>query len=158
VLGEEPGWRGYALPRLQRSFGPVIGTLVLALIWTGWHLPLFLVSGWTSSPILIYALMLCGLSLIMTFSFNLAGFSIVAAIAAHAAFNTVSKFLGGLLKGAEIRVQISFEMLMALCGLAIAAVLLAVTKGRLAYCEKVEGEEFAREKLHGLYDTQTRSD
>jgi uncharacterized protein len=132
-LGEEPGWRGYALPRLEMRLGPFLGTLVLALIWTGWHLPLFLVSGWSSSPIWTYAMILCGVSFIMTFSFNLAGSSIFAAIAAHAAFNTVSKFLNGLLKGAEIHIQMPFETLMAFCGLAVAALLLVTTRGRLAY-------------------------
>lgn len=41
-LGEEPGWRGFALPRLQQRFGPLVGTFVLAIFWALWHLPLFL--------------------------------------------------------------------------------------------------------------------
>lgn len=40
-LGEEGGWRGFLLPRLQRRFGAVAGTLVLAAVWIGWHTPLF---------------------------------------------------------------------------------------------------------------------
>jgi membrane protease YdiL (CAAX protease family) len=44
-LGEEPGWRGYALPILQRRFGPVTGALVLGLVWAVWHLPLRLIPG-----------------------------------------------------------------------------------------------------------------
>jgi membrane protease YdiL (CAAX protease family) len=39
--GEETGWRGFALARLQARFGPVRGTLLLALIWAGWHTPAF---------------------------------------------------------------------------------------------------------------------
>lgn len=39
--GEETGWRGYALAPLQARFGPVKGTLVLALIWAAWHTPAF---------------------------------------------------------------------------------------------------------------------
>ncbi|MDP2480955.1 MAG: CPBP family intramembrane metalloprotease [Candidatus Palauibacterales bacterium] len=39
--GEETGWRGFALGRLQDRFGAVRGTLVLATIWAGWHAPLF---------------------------------------------------------------------------------------------------------------------
>jgi len=39
--GEELGWRGFALERLQRRFGPLGGTLLLALFWAGWHLPAF---------------------------------------------------------------------------------------------------------------------
>jgi membrane protease YdiL (CAAX protease family) len=39
-LGEEPGWRGFALPRLQGRFAPVAATLVLGGLWALWHLPL----------------------------------------------------------------------------------------------------------------------
>ena len=39
--GEELGWRGFALERLQRHFGPLGGALVLAALWAGWHLPAF---------------------------------------------------------------------------------------------------------------------
>src|SRR3712207_9448391 len=38
-LGEEPGWRGFALPRLQERHGPLLGTAVLAALWAAWHLP-----------------------------------------------------------------------------------------------------------------------
>jgi membrane protease YdiL (CAAX protease family) len=38
-LGEEPGWRGFALPRLRAAWHPVAASVVLGLIWAGWHLP-----------------------------------------------------------------------------------------------------------------------
>lgn len=40
--GEEPGWRGFALPRLRERFGPLPATLVLWPVWLCWHLPFFL--------------------------------------------------------------------------------------------------------------------
>jgi membrane protease YdiL (CAAX protease family) len=47
VLGgpllEEGGWRGFALPRLERLHGPLVGTLILGVLWALWHLPEFLV-------------------------------------------------------------------------------------------------------------------
>ena len=45
ALGEETGWRGYALPQLQRRFSPLTSSLILAVVWFGWHLPQFWVIG-----------------------------------------------------------------------------------------------------------------
>jgi len=39
--GEEAGWRGYLLPRLQARYGAIGGVLVQAAIWIVWHIPLF---------------------------------------------------------------------------------------------------------------------
>lgn len=40
ACGEEPGWRGFALPRLQARYSPLIANLILAFFWAFWHLPL----------------------------------------------------------------------------------------------------------------------
>lgn len=41
-IGEEPGWRGFALPLLRGRFGPLLATLALWPVWACWHLPSFL--------------------------------------------------------------------------------------------------------------------
>ena len=40
-FGEEPGWRGFALPRLQKGRSPLKATLILTLVWWLWHLPTY---------------------------------------------------------------------------------------------------------------------
>jgi hypothetical protein len=44
-LGEEPGWRGFALPRLLQFMGPLPAALTLGVVWGVWHLPAFLAQG-----------------------------------------------------------------------------------------------------------------
>jgi uncharacterized protein len=44
-LGEEPGWRGFVLPRLQSGRSPLHATLILGLLVAAWHLPLVFLPG-----------------------------------------------------------------------------------------------------------------
>jgi len=47
--GEEPGWRGFALPRLLMRFSPVTAAVILGVAWSVWHLPAFFASGTAQS-------------------------------------------------------------------------------------------------------------
>lgn len=87
VLGpvEEFGWRGVALPLLQRHFSPIWAALILGLIWGVWHLPAFFLSGtpqsaWGIMPFLIGSICL---SVIMTPLFNASNGSILLAALYH---------------------------------------------------------------------------
>ncbi|HRZ89881.1 MAG TPA: CPBP family glutamic-type intramembrane protease, partial [Spirochaetia bacterium] len=55
-LGEELGWRGYALPRLRRTRSTTASGLLLGLVWGFWHLPLWLMSGFSGPDLLRYVL------------------------------------------------------------------------------------------------------
>lgn len=44
-LPEELGWRGYALDSLQERYGALVSSLILGILWTAWHTPLFFVQG-----------------------------------------------------------------------------------------------------------------
>lgn len=90
-LGEELGWRGYALPRLLARTSPLKAGLILGLIWTVWHIPAFLFSGIVGSPLSNlpwYALGTVGLSLLMTALFvRTRGSVLVAGILPHFVIN-----------------------------------------------------------------------
>ena len=45
VVGEELGWRGFALPNLLPNRSALAATLILGVLWSAWHLPTFLVPG-----------------------------------------------------------------------------------------------------------------
>jgi len=142
-LFEEPGWRGFALPRLEARFGPLQASILLALLWAAWHLPLFLYPGWITAPPWIYLLIMIGATFLLTYGTNLARFGVITPIAMHAAFNTASRFLTGLFVGTTgPRIRMPFELVLALCGLATAGVLILVTRGALGYVGDESSPDF----------------
>ncbi len=91
VLGpvEELGWRGLALPLLQRRLAPFWSGLLLGIIWGVWHLPAFFLSGtpqsaWGFTPFLIGAV---AVSTILTALFNASGGSILLVALFHFQLN-----------------------------------------------------------------------
>jgi uncharacterized protein len=86
---EEFGWRGVALPLLQRRFAPLWASLILGAIWGLWHVPAFLLSGtpqsaWSFGPFFIGVL---AISVILTPIFNAARGSILIAALFHFQMN-----------------------------------------------------------------------
>jgi len=91
VLGEEIGWRGFALPTLQARFGPLGASIAVGIIWAAWHFPLFFMSGMPQyqSPFAAYVIYTIALSTILTFlALHTAG-SVVIATLFHGAVNTL---------------------------------------------------------------------
>jgi membrane protease YdiL (CAAX protease family) len=88
-VGEEAGWRGYALPRLLTRMGPAAASLLLGLLWAAWHLPLFWTPGAPlegSSPWLLL-LALPAVSVVYTWLFRHTGGSALVAVVFHAVSN-----------------------------------------------------------------------
>lgn len=86
---EEFGWRGLALPLLQRKFAPIFAGLFLGVIWGLWHLPAFLLSGtpqsaWSFIPFFVGSI---SVSVIMTALFNKSHGSILLSVIFHFQLN-----------------------------------------------------------------------
>lgn len=98
-IGEEIGWRGFALPRLQHDRNAAWATLVLGLIWALWHLPPFFYldtyqqMGLWMYPFLAFTIV-CA-NVIYTWIYNGSGGSVLLAIIFHASFNFFSASAAG---------------------------------------------------------------
>jgi len=84
-MGEEFGWRGLALPLLQRRFTPFWASIILGVVWAVWHAPAFVMSGtpqsaWSFGP---FFLGLIAITVILTPLFNASRGSLLIAILYH---------------------------------------------------------------------------
>jgi membrane protease YdiL (CAAX protease family) len=89
ALGEEIGWRGYALPRLQTRMSALSASLILAPIWALWHLPLWFQGGPIQTPTVYAAFVVSAfaLSVILTWVYNSTGGSLLMVVLLHATVN-----------------------------------------------------------------------
>jgi uncharacterized protein len=91
-LGEEPGWRGFALPGLQGSgYSPLVSTLILGALVTGWHVPLLFLEEGLLQPSIIVGFLLGTMAVTFwyTWLFNHTGGSVLMTIISHAAQGTI---------------------------------------------------------------------
>jgi len=101
-LNEEPGWRGFALPRMQRSLSPLAATLILGTAWGVWHFPMHLngfypSAGLSSLPTELALRVLSTLlvAFLYTWFFNKTKGNVLVCTLLHASFNTASAFISG---------------------------------------------------------------
>jgi membrane protease YdiL (CAAX protease family) len=139
-LGEEPGWRGFALPRLQARYGALQGTLLLGVLWVFWHLPDFLTTAQRGGPgsnfmtlltvnFPIFFLMVMALAVIFTWVFNHTDSSIFAVLLLHTSINAF-----GMVQPLFTAPSVTGTDLFLCLGVGVTALLILIlTRGRLGY-------------------------
>jgi membrane protease YdiL (CAAX protease family) len=138
-IGEEGGWRGFALPRMQERFGPVAASLLLGFLWGIWHVVGFF-GGWLGafSVVALAGLVLSAMafSVVVTGIYNNTKGSILVAILLHGATNTAVG-VGGLLLPQSMPAWLHLLVYSSGIGFlafgVCAVVLVLVTRGTLSY-------------------------
>ena len=97
-LFEEPGWRGFLLPRLQHGRRALDAALLVGLAWLPWHLPL-LVADTSQRPLLPFSIIIVAQSVILAWLYNSTGGSLPVVMLFHAALNAFTKFFLADLQG-----------------------------------------------------------
>lgn len=118
---EEPGWRGFALPRLQERFTPFRATLVVGVVWGLWHLPL----GVPNTIVPFF------LAFFYTWLYNRTG-SVLLAILLHASFTPAQDHL--LLLPEEVHG--AGDVAIGVAYLVGVALVVALTRGRLGFNQR----------------------
>lgn len=99
-IGEEPGWRGFALPRMQKQYGPIAASIILGMLHGVWHLPaLFtpLLGPFTGMGFITFVLTAAAGTFIYTWVFNNTRGSIWIAMLLHSSSNAASSLIGQLI-------------------------------------------------------------
>ena len=92
--GEEVGWRGFLLPRLQQRHSPFVSSVLLGIGWAGWHIPAFFyIPGYAAMGLRMVPAFFLGIlagAIVLTWLYNSSGGSVMAAALWHASFNFVT--------------------------------------------------------------------
>jgi uncharacterized protein len=139
-VGEEPGWRGFALPRLQKQYGPVLGTLILGTLHGVWHLPALLTplfDPFTWNGFVTFVLTAIAGTFLYTWVFNKTGGNVWLAIVLHASGNAASRLTSQLIpKDVDLTgwaKVLGSGWINFIAFALVAAVLLLLTRGTLGY-------------------------
>jgi len=132
-MGEEPGWRGFALPRLQDRHGPLLATAFLSVVWGMWHLPNVLFGGYTGLSFSLWLAATIASAFIYTWVYNNTGGSILLAALLHGAINGGTTLVTGLLPSLDDALHLPLYGALAVGFSAAAIVLVVATRGTLGY-------------------------
>jgi membrane protease YdiL (CAAX protease family) len=151
VLGgpllEEGGWRGFALPRMERLHGPLLASLILGILWALWHLPEFLVPSWTAAMgggsivvITLFTITAVTFTVVITWVFNNTRASLLLAILVHASIDTFGGTLAAIFPAKAVTSAFPYMIGFGV----VALVLIVLTRGRLAYERLAEAQSAPR--------------
>jgi membrane protease YdiL (CAAX protease family) len=82
-VGEEIGWRGFALPRLIERFGPLRASIVIGVLWTFWHVPMLTLQGVSPILYLVFVSFMVGGSILFTWIYRHTRGSLLLAVLTH---------------------------------------------------------------------------
>jgi membrane protease YdiL (CAAX protease family) len=93
TIGEEVGWRGYALPALQARYGALVSSVILGTLWALWHLPVFFNpdTHYSNLPFVLQLAFQIPVAILFTWVFNSTGGSVLMAILLHAVLNASTR-------------------------------------------------------------------
>jgi membrane protease YdiL (CAAX protease family) len=87
VIGEEIGWRGFLLPRLRGHLSLPAAGIATGVIWTLWHVPIYLQAGQGLAAFAVFAWWVLPVAVVMAFVVERARFSVLVATIMHGAAN-----------------------------------------------------------------------
>jgi uncharacterized protein len=135
-LFEENGWRGFALPLLQKLFRPLQASILLGFFWSMWHIPVkinLLLDYGIINFLSMFFILTCKfilLSIIMTYFFNQVGQTTIIAIVMHGLSNDSVRLGGNVLSESFLSQQIT-EINLVIPMLVVTMFLIQQTKGKL---------------------------
>lgn len=137
-IGEETGWTGFALPRLQKRFAPWLAAVILGVVWAIWHLPAYFVpsemGAFNPVNFIFFIMISISMRVIWTWVTNHANGSGIVGVLLHASSNAVSLALIPNLLPVPTPGQMAISGLLVLGLLLPMAVLITIiTRGRLSY-------------------------
>jgi membrane protease YdiL (CAAX protease family) len=131
-MGEEPGWQGFATPRLIACLHPLLVCTIHGVLWAAWHLPAFLTSWMGQQPLGWFFAYVIPLSVITFWLTRKAKGSVIPAVLLHSSTNLYSSYLLSDLIFANT-LAAGFTQIKTAIYWAIAIVLIVATRGRLGY-------------------------
>ncbi len=129
-LGEELGWRGFALPRLQSKRSALAASLIISVLWAGWHLPLIL-GGHIPWPLILSFIPQL---ILFTWIYNVTRGSVFVVLVFHAATDALGDFVYPLFSGADL--LRNYVLLAVVASIVALIVVIVAGPARLSHASK----------------------